>query len=61
MAKGSYGMVELVCGLHYMSLENDKKEQMHGLHYRSVKVVKPIVGLHQRNPRVVELEVWTKL
>ena len=30
---------------------------MHGLHHKSLKVVKLVHGLHQKSPRVVELEV----
>ena len=30
---------------------------MHGLHPRSLEVVKLVLGLHQESPRVVELEI----
>ena len=30
---------------------------MHGLHYKSLEMVKLVHGLHQESPRVVELEV----
>ena len=55
-------MVELVCGLHHVSLvvtkgSSYKVELVHGLHYRSPGAMKLVMGLHQRNPRVMELEV----